>query len=130
MPTLEETVKALLPKKVCLALAQLQPPDHVVTARQECAYQFLEQILMPHVLSTDSLTLEWLLSEAKAFKTQFQTQHPEDFRDFSLISSIEPKLELLLMSGILDSEIHEFLQRSYNLLQLLMQMYESEMRAF
>jgi hypothetical protein len=127
-PTIGPNIKNLLPKKVQEALTQFQPPDHVTASRQECAYQFLEEVFLPHLLDEDDMNSEWLADQANTFKVRFKASHPKDFSDFALIASIEAKLELLLMSGVITDELHDLLQKGYDLLRFLIDKNEIDLR--
>lgn len=127
-PTTNSRLQALLPEKVQQELSKFQLSDHVVAARQECSYQFLEVVFLPQISLEGNLDYEWLVHQVESFKTQFQIHHPGDFRDFALISSIEAKLELLQMGGAVEEETYNLIQKGYTLLQQLIDKYGDNLR--
>ena len=120
-PTVTPRIQSLLPEEVQRQLQKIQLPDHIVAARQECAYQFLEQVFLPEVSLNSEMGCEWVVQKIKDFKTQFQAKHPSDFKDFSLIESMQIKLELLLMTDTIDRETSDIIKKGYSLLQRIIQ---------
>lgn len=127
-PRINPRIQSLLPEKVQLELSKNQLPDHVVEARQECAYQFLEDVFLPEIALNGQFDAEWLIRQAEIFKNRFRSLHPDDFKDFALISSIEAKLELLQMSKSVDGSTYALIQNGYELLRLLMNQHGNTLR--
>lgn len=126
--TANPKLTALLPQKLQQKLAELQPPDHVSEARQECAYQFLEEVFLPQTRKYGEMESAWLIRQAENFKDRCQAAHPLDFQNFALIASIEAKLELLLLSQAVQDDTYDLIHKGYTFLQQLIETEGDELR--
>lgn len=106
----QEQITEFLPEDVLRKLHDSRPSDDVISARQECAYQFLEEVLLPRLRDGGEITADWLQMAIITFKKAFEQERAIRLGEFSLVSSIEVKLQLLCAANQIDSETKRLIE--------------------
>lgn len=108
----QEQITRFVSEEVLRKLYDSRPSDDIISARQECVYQFLEEALLPRLRDDGDITADWLRMAVTTFKRAFEQERAIRLGEFSLVSSIEVKLQLLRVANQIDSETKRLIENA------------------